>query len=201
MQPNSKHQKDKIVEYLENKVIDEKREPNKQLLKRTQTQKFIWYLNNLFKDTNRTTIVRVPSNFPLAMRNSKTEIESIDTYANEICDKAMADEEKIILIKEYFKFKLNAHLDRKPVLINLTPFLIIIVVVYSVLVFGNYLVVGANISTLISVILGISAILGIIYKPFEEEKQFNVALSYKYCILVLERAEYKAKKIKEDTSK
>ncbi len=113
----------------------------------------------------------------------------------------MADEKKIILRKEYFKFKLNAHLDRKPVLINLTPFLIIIVVVYSVLVFGNYLVVGANISTLISVILGISAILGIIYKPFEEEKQFNVALSYTYCILVLERAEYKAKKIKENNSK
>ncbi len=64
MQPKSKHQKDEIVEYLENKVIDEKRQP--------QAKKFIWYLNNLFKNNNRTTIVRVPSNFPLAMRNSKT---------------------------------------------------------------------------------------------------------------------------------
>lgn len=99
MQSNSRHQKDEIVEYLENIVIDDNREPNKQLLKRTQMENIILYLHNLFKDTSRTTIIRVPSNFPLATRNSKKEIESIDTYASKICDIAIADEEQLIFIK------------------------------------------------------------------------------------------------------
>lgn len=201
MQPPWKHQKDEIIEYLKNNVIDKNHQLTKQSSKRNQ-KNITKYWNNLFIDSDRTTIVKVPSNFQLAIQNSNIEIETLEMYARKLCDIAMADEEILSFIEEYFKLKLDAHVDRKPIISNLTPLLIIMVLISILpIFFGNYLTFKANISSLIPLLLGILGVLGIIYKPFEEKKHFNTTLSYKTCIFILKRAQYKAKKIKESNSK
>lgn len=141
----------------------------------------------------------VPPTFLRAMHHANYDIEKIDNHAARIAEIATKYNLSLKFYEDYFLLRLNVHLDREPASIDFyqgfilcsTPFFIILIMIFiapkkAAMIFDKFPSLPPITLPIASIlILLISFWLRYIYR----EKSATNTLAYRYCILVLKRAQ------------
>lgn len=211
MQPKFEYRKDKILVYLE-EIVDQKERFAEELSKNKRSSIFVWlessiifiwlkkiFNKNLSRNKRKSSVIKVPINFCKDIENSKFEIEEIEKHTDTLCSMAGNNEKELKLREDYLQLRLDAYTDRLPLLSYAFPFFVVLPpVVVGILILGSSLVPSANLINWALFVLAVLTYSAIVYKVFFGPGEFNSTLNYKYCLLLLQRAQEKAKEIKDD---
>jgi uncharacterized protein len=166
----NRYSEDEIVSYIES-VLSKKLKRNKSIKKFTSSP------------------IIVPDRFLAAIKHSENDLLEIENYANTVHEISCANGGSLKFYEDYFQLRLEAHVGRQEVLSSIFRCLIFFLCIIIIFGFFDPNFLKKNLISHLISSAAFAGVLELIYKGFYVEKLFHSTLAYRYCILILKRAQ------------